>query len=313
MKLNTFLNSLDNKNRVRNFLFQNTRYNPIPTSNSIPFKISPSLLSSTNDAKLNIDYIKQKYGYYNLTSTKSAIDKINQIKLKYIKDYSNNNLKVDSQSITIENKGRNNPLSLMFNNNWDKNLQFEKQDSLFYKTSSPNKLNFDNNKYFDTEKIRHYSNVNDEFINEENKNNESNLYSNKDDNININKKANTINLDFEESWNEQKLNEFKNIFPISTRIKMLKQIKKNIDKYTKEDNQSALRNSSLNSSTNSYTYLDFSKIKPHINKQSIYDEVFTTRENSSYRNNNAITTPSLIKSHSKPKRNFLSYDAFMTN
>lgn len=313
MKLNTFLNSLDNKNRVRNFLFQNTRYNPIPTSNSIPFKINPSLLSSTNDAKLNIDYIKQKYGYYNLTSAKSAIDKINQIKLKYIKDYSNNNLKVDSQSITIENKGRNNPLSLMFNNNWDKNLQFEKQDSLFYKTSSPNKLNFDNNKYFDTEKIRHYSNVNDEFINEENKNNESNFYSNKDDNININKKANTINLDFEESWNEQKLNEFKNIFPISTRIKMLKQIKKNIDKYTKEDNQSALRNSSLNSSTNSYTYLDFSKIKPHINKQSIYDEVFTTRENSSYRNNNAITTPSLIKSHSKPKRNFLSYDAFMTN
>ncbi len=313
MKLNTFLNSLDNKNRVRNFLFQNTRYNPIPTSNSIPFKINPSLLSSTNDAKLNIDYIKQKYGYYNLTSAKSAIDKINQIKLKYIKDYSNNNLKVDTQSITIENKGRNNPLSLMFNNNWDKNLQFEKQDSLFYKTSSPNKLNFDNNKYFDTEKIRHYSNVNDEFINEENKNNESNFYSNKDDNININKKANTINLDFEESWNEQKLNEFKNIFPISTRIKMLKQIKKNIDKYTKEDNQSALRNSSLNSSTNSYTYLDFSKIKPHINKQSIYDEVFTTRENSSYRNNNAITTPSLIKSHSKPKRNFLSYDAFMTN
>ena len=313
MKLNTFLNSLDNKNRVRNFLFQNTRYNPIPSSTSIPFKINPSLLSSTNDAKLNIDYIKQKYGYYNLISAKSAIDKINQIKLKYIKDYSNNNLKVDSQSITIENKGRNNPLSLMFNNNWDKNLQFEKQDSLFYKTSSPNKLNFDNNKYFDTEKIRHYSNVNDEFINEENKNNESNFYSNKDDNININKKANTINLDFEESWNEQKLNEFKNIFPISTRIKMLKQIKKNIDKYTKEDNQSALRNSSLNSSTNSYTYLDFSKIKPHINKQSIYDEVFTTRENSSYRNNNAITTPSLIKSHSKPKRNFLSYDAFMTN
>ena len=313
MKLNSFLNTLDNKNRVKNILFQNTRYNPIPSSTSIPFKINPSLLSSTNDAKLNIDYIKQKYGYYNLTSAKSAIDKINQIKLKYIKDYSNNNLKVDSQSITIENKGRNNPLSLMFNNNWDKNLQFEKQDSLFYKTSSPNKLNFDNNKYFDTEKIRHYSNVNDEFINEENKNNESNFYSNKDDNININKKANTINLDFEESWNEQKLNEFKNIFPISTRIKMLKQIKKNIDKYTKEDNQSALRNSSLNSSTNSYTYLDFSKIKPHINKQSIYDEVFTTRENSSYRNNNAITTPSLIKSHSKPKRNFLSYDAFMTN
>ena len=313
MKLNSFLNTLDNKNRVKNILFQNTRYNPIPSSTSIPFKINPSLLSSTNDAKLNIDYIKQKYGYYNLTSAKSAIDKINQIKLKYIKDYSNNNLKVDSQSITIENKGRNNPLSLMFNNNWDKNLRFEKQDSIFYKTSSPNKLNFDNNKYFDTEKIRHYSNVNDEFINEENKNNESNFYSNKDDNININKKANTINLDFEESWNEQKLNEFKNIFPISTRIKMLKQIKKNIDKYTKEDNQSALRNSSLNSSTNSYTYLDFSKIKPHINKQSIYDEVFTTRENSSYRNNNAITTPSLIKSHSKPKRNFLSYDAFMTN
>ena len=313
MKLNSFLNSLDNKNRVRNFLFQNTRYNPNPTSTSIPFKINPSLLSSTNDAKLNIDYIKQKYGYYNLTSAKSAIDKINQIKLKYIKDYSNNNLKVDSQSITIENKGRNNPLSLMFNNNWDKNLQFEKQDSLFYKTSSPNKLNFDNNKYFDTEKIRHLSNINNEFTNEDNKNNDSNLFSNKEDNINMSKKLNNINFDFEESWNEQKLNEFKNIFPISTRIKMLKQIKKNIDKYTKEDNQSALRNSSLNSSTNSYTYLDFSKIKPHINKQSIYDEVFTTRENSSYRNNNAITTPSLIKSHSKPKRNFLSYDAFMTN
>ena len=315
MKLNSFLNSLDNKNRVRNFLFQNTRYNPNPTSTSIPFKINPSLLSSTNDAKLNIDYIKQKYGYYNLTSAKSAIDKINQIKLKYIKDYSKNNFKVDSQSITIENKGRNNPLSLMFNNNWDKNLQFEKQDSIFYKTSSPNKLNFDNNKYFDTEKIRHLSNINNEFTNEENKTNESNLFSNKDDNININinKKSNNTNIDFEESWNEQKLNECKNIFPISTRIKMLKQIKKNIDKYTKEDNQSVLKNSSLNSSTNSYTYLDFSKIKPHINKQSIYDEVFTTRENSSYRNNNAITTPSLIKSHSKPKRNFLSYDAFMTN
>ena len=313
MKLNSFLTSLESRNRLRNFLFQNTRYNPIPITTSLPFKTTPSLLSSTNDAKLNIDYIKQKYGYYNLTSAKSAIDKINQIKLKYIKDYSNNNLKVDSQSITIENKGRNRPLSLMFNNNWDKNLQFEKQDSIFYKTSSPNKLNFDNNKYFDTEKIRHLSNINNEFTNEDNKNNDSNLFSNKEDNINMSKKLNNINFDFEESWNEQKLNEFKNIFPISTRIKMLKQIKKNIDKYTKEDNQSALRNSSLNSSTNSYTYLDFSKIKPHINKQSIYDEVFTTRENSSYRNNNAITTPSLIKSHSKPKRNFLSYDAFMTN
>ena len=318
MKLNTFLNSLDNKNRVRNFLFQNTRYNPIPTSNSIPFKINPSLLSSTNDAKLNIDYIKQKYGYYNLTSAKSAIDKINQIKLKYIKDYSNNNFKVDSQSITIENKGRNSPLSIILNNNnWNKKLQFEKQDSIFYKTTSPNKLNFDNykneNKYFDTEKIRQLSNINNEFTNEDNKNNDSNLFSNKDDNINMSKKLNNINFDFEESWNEQKLNEFKNIFPISTRIKMLKQIKKNIDKYTKEDNLSILKNSSLNSSTNSYTYLDFSKIKPHINKQSIYDEVFTTGENSSYRNNNIITIPSLFKSHSKPKPNFLSYDAFMTN
>ena len=318
MKLNTFLNSLDNKNRVRNFLFQNTRYNPIPTSNSIPFKINPSLLSSTNDAKLNIDYIKQKYGYYNLISAKSAIDKINQIKLKYIKDYSNNNFKVDSQSITIENKGRNSPLSIILNNNnWNKKLQFEKQDSIFYKTTSPNKLNFDNykneNKYFDTEKIRQLSNINNEFTNEDNKNNDSNLFSNKDDNINMSKKLNNINFDFEESWNEQKLNEFKNIFPISTRIKMLKQIKKNIDKYTKEDNLSILKNSSLNSSTNSYTYLDFSKIKPHINKQSIYDEVFTTGENSSYRNNNIITIPSLFKSHSKPKPNFLSYDAFMTN
>ena len=42
----------------------------------------------------------------------------------------------------------------------------------------------------------------------------------------MSKKLNNINFDFEESWNEQKLNEFKNIFPISTRIKMLKQIKK---------------------------------------------------------------------------------------
>ena len=318
MKLNSFLNTLDNKNRVKNILFQNTRYNPIPSSTSIPFKINPSLLSSTNDAKLNIDYIKQKYGYYNLISAKSAIDKINQIKLKYIKDYSNNNFKVDSQSITIENKGRNSPLSIILNkNNWNKKLQFEKQDSIFYKTTSPNKLNFDNykneNKYFDTEKIRQLSNINNEFTNEDNKNNDSNLFSNKDDNINMSKKLNNINFDFEESWNEQKLNEFKNIFPISTRIKMLKQIKKNIDKYTKEDNLSILKNSSLNSSTNSYTYLDFSKIKPHINKQSIYDEVFTTRENSSYRNNNIITIPSLFKSHSKPKPNFLSYDAFMTN
>ena len=313
MKLNSFLTSLESRNRLRNFLFQNTRYNPIPITTSLPFKTTPSLLSSTNDAKLNIDYIKQKYGYYNYTSVKSAFDKINQIKTKYFKEHSNNNYKVNNtESITIENNNKYDNKTNLLNennkNNWDKNLKFDKQSSFNYKTLSPIKLNLDNpinneKKYYETDKLTQISIIQNEDF-DDNKINDSNIL-NKDDSKNIN-----LNLD--ESWNEKKYNDFKKLYPISTRLKILKKLKTKIDKYTKDDSIQSNRNTSLNSSNNSYTYLDFIKIKPHVSKKSIYDQVFTSRENSTSNNSN-IRTPNLIKTNSKPKPNVPSYHNFMKN
>ena len=296
---NPLLNSFNKKNKYRNLFLQNSRYNPLSTMDS--FITNKSLMYSLRETKYNIDYLKQKYGYVNYTSSSDANEKINEIKSKYFfnTNFSSKNLRIESQSITIENNNNNKKrnrscLSLSFNE-WEKML------------TQQQKLNFENNikdKLFGKEKNKQISDlVGDDFFNKNKEKLTSNLKKNKvinennnlNNDFNKNKNCNNDiinNIDFEESLNIQNpLKNVGNIFPISSRIKLLKEIKKNIDTFSKEAKKT---NISLNLSKT--TYLNLS-----------------TTMNLSSRNSNFTSIQTLIRSHSKPKPKIPTYKEFMSN
>ena len=169
------------------------------------------------------------------------------------------------------------------------------------------KLHFENNikdKLFGKEKNKQMSDlVGDDFFDKNKEKLTSNLKNNKviNENNNLNNEFNknkncnndTINnIDFEESLNIQNpLKNVRNIFPISSRIKLLKEIKKNIDTFSKEAKKT---NISLNLSKT--TYLNLS-----------------TTMNLSSRNSNFTPIQTLIRSHSKPKPKIPTYKEFMSN
>ena len=296
---NPFLNSFNKKSKYRNLFLQNSRYNPLSTMDS--FITNKSLMYSLRETKYNIDYLKQKYGYVNYTSSSDANEKINEIKSKYFfnTNFSSKNLRIESQSITIGNNNNNKKrnrscLSLSFNE-WEKmltqqqKLHFENniKDKLFGKEKNKQMSDLVGDDFFDKNKEKLTSNLkNNKVINENNNlNNEFNKNKNcNNDTIN--------NIDFEESLNIQNpLKNVRNIFPISSRIKLLKEIKKNIDTFSKEAKKT---NISLNLSKT--TYLNLS-----------------TTMNLSSRNSNFTPIQTLIRSHSKPKPKIPTYKEFMSN
>ena len=299
MKLNQYLNGIENKNKIRNLYISNTRYNHITPIQSFK-SFNPLILSPINDTKINIDYIKIKYGYINNNSSKNILDKISKIKEKYFQDYSKNNLIMDSKNLTILNKGKNKNNKTLSEsksidkNIWENNFQFQKQNSIYFNKEIV--INKKNDK-IKTATARIQSPLiikNEDFFIIDKVNNEN---------------SNNINKIFHKEFSIKSKNKEEYIYPISRRIKLLKNIKQNIDKISKNDSKTILINSHLNKSLgSSYIYQN-----SNINKISIFDEVFK-KDNQTDKviiYKKKISIPTLLKSKSKPKPNILTYYAFM--
>ena len=260
MKLNQYLNGIKNKNKIRNLYISNTRYNHITPIQSFK-SFNPLILSPINDTKINIDYIKIKYGYINNNSSKNILDKISKIKEKYFQDYSKNNLIMDSKNLTILNKGKNKNNKTLSEsksidkNIWENNFQFQKQNSIYFNKEIV--INKKNDK-IKTATARIQSPLiikNEDFFIIDKVNNEN---------------SNNINKIFHKEFSIKSKNKEEYIYPISRRIKLLKNIKQNIDKISKNDSKTILINSHSNKSLgSSYIYQN-----SNINKISIFDEVF---------------------------------------
>ena len=301
MKLNQYLNGIKNKNKIRNLYISNTRYNHITPIQSFK-SFNPLILSPINDTKINIDYIKIKYGYINNNSSKNILDKISKIKEKYFQDYSKNNLIMDSKNLTILNKGKNKNNKTLSEsksidkNIWENNFQFQKQNSIYFNKEIV--INKKNDK-IKTATARIQSPLiikNEDFFIIDKVNNEN---------------SNNINKIFHKAFSIKSKNKEEYIYPISRRIKLLKNIKQNIDKISKNDSKTILINSHSNKSLgSSYIYQN-----SNINKISIFDEVFKKDDQTDkviiYKKK--ISIPTLLKSKSKPKPNVPTYDDFMKN
>ena len=301
MKLNQYLNGIKNKNKIRNLYISNTRYNHITPIQSFK-SFNPLILSPINDTKINIDYIKIKYGYINNNSSKNILDKISKIKEKYFQDYSKNNLIMDSKNLTILNKGKNKNNKTLSEsksidkNIWENNFQFQKQNSIYFNKEIV--INKKNDK-IKTATARIQSPLiikNEDFFIIDKVNNEN---------------SNNINKIFHKEFSIKSKNKEEYIYPISRRIKLLKNIKQNIDKISKNDSKTILINSHSNKSLgSSYIYQN-----SNINKISIFDEVFKKDDQTDkviiYKKK--ISIPTLLKSKSKPKPNVPTYDDFMKN
>jgi len=301
MKLNQYLNGIENKNKIRNLYISNTRYNHITPIQSFK-SFNPLILSPINDTKINIDYIKIKYGYINNNSSKNILDKISKIKEKYFQDYSKNNLIMDSKNLTILNKGKNKNNKTLSEsksidkNIWENNFQFQKQNSIYFNKEIV--INKKNDK-IKTATARIQSPLiikNEDFFIIDKVNNEN---------------SNNINKIFHKEFSIKSKNKEEYIYPISRRIKLLKNIKQNIDKISKNDSKTILINSHSNKSLgSSYIYQN-----SNINKISIFDEVFK-KDNQTDKviiYKKKISIPTLLKSKSKPKPNVPTYDDFMKN
>ena len=301
MKLNQYLNGIKNKNKIRNLYISNTRYNHITPIQSFK-SFNPLILSPINDTKINIDYIKIKYGYINNNSSKNILDKISKIKEKYFQDYSKNNLIMDSKNLTILNKGKNKNNKTLSEsksidkNIWENNFQFQKQNSIYFNKEIV--INKKNDK-IKTATARIQSPLiikNEDFFIIDKVNNEN---------------SNNINKIFHKEFSIKSKNKEEYIYPISRRIKLLKNIKQNIDKISKNDSKTILINSHSNKSLgSSYIYQN-----SNINKISIFDEVFK-KDNQTDKviiYKKKISIPTLLKSKSKPKPNVPTYDDFMKN
>ena len=301
MKLKQYLSGIEYKNKIRNLIISNTRYNHITPIQSIKC-FNPSIFSPINDAKINIDSIKHKYGYMNNNSSKNILDKISKIKEKYFQDYSKNNLIMDSKNLTILNKGKNKNNKTLSEsksidkNIWENNFQFQKQNSIYFNKEIV--INKKNDK-IKTATARIQSPLiikNEDFFIIDKVNNEN---------------SNNINKIFHKEFSIKSKNKEEYIYPISRRIKLLKNIKQNIDKISKNDSKTILINSHSNKSLgSSYIYQNI-----NISKISIFDEVFK-KDNQTEKdiiNKKKISIPTLLKSKSKPKPNVPTYDDFMKN
>ena len=290
MKINQYLSEFDNRNSFRTFLFSNSKFNQ--TSMSPTFDtLTPSFKSSINTSNINLNSFKQRKEYINYTTSRNNYDKINKRN-----NHLNNlkaNLTTESSKLTIINNAKiNKPLSMSItNDSWKNNFQFEKQNSIFFHSGMTKlkieKVN-DNKNFYNTQKIQQPYKINNEHFSLSNKfNNESSK--------------------IDESLSEEKEKPFKNIFPISKRIRFLKRIKMNIDKTSENNSKGILNKSPSNSS------IKLNEANKKNSKMSIFEEVFTTNYETQKNINfqKIINIPNLLRTNSKPKPKIPPYEKFM--
>lgn len=335
---NKFIEGLEHKNRIKNIL--NEDINDKLLSNKVRKKSLNSLLSTRPELKDNINKIKLKYGYSEEQLEQQNLHhQISQLKNKYIK---NNTNQYKINNVNIISYTSNNP-----NKQNNKNIEFQKTHTQKYRNQS-----------LDFEKVKNISlpyntnnNVNnlekkgmsfclssDRLVNDINNSN-FNLSNNIDNsdkkgkNYNYQKyiknqrnEFNNIDQKIKEILEDkylspEKVQKFNNIHPISKRINMLTNLKKEINIINKNANDNNINN--INNSFfsqlsyGSYTTVGFNYIKPRIKRPSLYEDIIS--KNNDSKNNffineiskdNELAKPVLIKNLQKPNVNILHFPSF---
>ena len=311
---NQFLEKLHHKNRIKSILNEDINDKLLSKKER---KTSVNLLLSTRpELKENINKIKLKYGYsqnlieqQNENMAKKALRVIavgykdvdvlpNKIESNYNEIFSKNN-NIKGHSIDF---GRNKNNSSFYNNN-----NYER-DKISFGLSSEQIVNNINNNSTISENQNKREKMVSEYHNY--------IKSTRKDFYLIDQKVNEILEN--EKLSPEKNHRFNSIYPISKRINMLNNIKKEI-KYINRNIENSINNnnSSISQISGSNTTIGFKYITPKFKRISIYDDIFGNNniDNKSLDYNevskeNEIDKPILIRGRSKPKLEIKNFSSF---
>ena len=339
-----------NNHKTKNSFRSNDRYKKGTLQSKEIKKNLGSATTTQNRMSLNIDKLKTKYGFLsNNLSQKLAYNKIQMLKNKYFKNNNsynynynyNNNINyssnsnfninsIDQFSINLNDNLNNLNRSPVRNLDKKKNifrnssLKFVKENNIIFNNFYNTLINKKNNtlyKHRNNNSILIEKKNNYKTIQEVNKTNIINniaklkmnnkfkyLKNNREDFIILDKKLKELFKN--DAFNKNKKKSFNTIFPISKKINMLSEVKKdikNLNKKSFEDNLLSSKVSGSFLSNQSSNYLGIHSER----KTNLFYELFDKKENDNLINNeNVIIRPNLIKSLPKPKLEVPNYVNF---
>ena len=273
------------------------------------YRTQNSLFSSKHKTNEIIDKVKMKYGLlHNTINTQVVNRKMQILKNKYIKGSQNLESKINiNNNIRYRtNNDINNKLVLRANNNNKKHmfrstsLQFVKENNLnfnnLYNTlKNDRKISFKENNKLNNIDFEATKNENNKTNNTKSKFEFKYLKNIKEDFINIHNKFK--NLFQNDVFNKKKKKLVNMIFPISKKLYLLSEMKKDI----KIANKNSFRNMTISpkstiSSNSEYT------------SKNIFSELFSENgDDETIIGQNGIKKPNLIRTFSKPKLNVPKY------
>jgi len=279
---------------------------------------TPTIILTKNKADKNITKIKLKYGLFGNSSNPQIVyNKIQVLKNKYL---SKN--KTDTNKIIVNKKSLFNRNSTYYNNIYNQyNLSTKniRKKNLFRNSSlrfsKENNIMLNNHTFTNKiqKNIEHNNIINNESKQKAGKNFKY-LKNIRDDYIILDKKLNELLKNEIFKKNKEKKINLNDIYPISKKINMLSEIKKDIKNLEEKSFNDKLLTPKKDkiSSANKYSdfYQNYSEKKNHV-----FDELFSNDNDINLKKNmddnkNEIIKPILIKSISKPKFNFPKYDNF---
>ena len=273
------------------------------------YRTQNSLFSSKHKTNEIIDKIKMKYGLlHNTINTQVVNRKMQILKNKYMKGSQNleNKININNNIRYSTNNDINNKLVLRANNNNKKHmfrstsLQFVKENNLnfnnLYNTlKNDRKISFKENNKLNNIDFEATKNENNKANNTKSKFEFKYLKNIKEDFINIHNKFK--NLFQNDVFNKKKKKLVNMIFPISKKLYLLSEMKKDI----KIANKNSFRNMTISpkstiSSNSEYT------------SKNIFSELFSENgDDETIIGQNGIKKPNLIRTFSKPKLNVPKY------
>lgn len=273
------------------------------------YRTQNSLFSSKHKTNEIIDKVKMKYGLlHNTINTQVVNRKMQILKNKYMKGSQNleSKININNNIRYSTNNDINNKLVLRANNNNKKHmfrstsLQFVKENNLnfnnLYNTlKNDRKISFKENNKLNNIDFEATKNENNKTNNTKSKFEFKYLKNIKEDFINIHNKFK--NLFQNDVFNKKKKKLVNMIFPISKKLYLLSEMKKDI----KIANKNSFRNMTISpkstiSSNSEYT------------SKNIFSELFSENgDDETIIGQNGIKKPNLIRTFSKPKLNVPKY------
>ena len=308
MNLNFYKGKENNFSNENNYYQKNLMLFKENNQNHYPFSIQKDL------TKEKINKIKMKYSLsLNSINKKLIQNKIQSLKFKYMKDKQNINNKINFNTAIRYSisKSKNNQINYSRNSNINgmfrsSSLQFSRENnfnlnSLYSTLKSESKTNI-----FSNNGIDNYSLYSKESYNKSNKTNNNNnkskflynfkyLRNLKEDFIKVHNKFK--DLFQKDAFNKKKKKLNNMIFPISKKIYLLNEIKKDIKKVNKytQRNMESLHQSKT------------SEISNRIPKRNLFNELFREDYDDVAKSEQVIQKPNLIRNFSKPKLNLPKY------